>query len=671
MLEQRLAVRPVLEVDGLNVDLPVPRGTLAALTDVGLAVGRGETLALVGESGSGKTMTALAIMGLLPEGAQVSARRLALEGEDLAGKSQAELTALRGSRMAMVFQDPLTALNPVYRIGDQLTETWRYHGRGGGREATERAKEMLARVGIAAPAERMRQYPHQLSGGLRQRVVIAMALMCEPALLIADEPTTALDVTIQVQILALLNELRRSLDTALLLVTHDMGVVARMADRVAVMYAGRIVEEGAAADVFAAPRHPYTEALLRCIPDPTRRGRLGAVPGTVPSAIRRNDGCAFRPRCGVAAADCAVGEIPLTVAGGQAFRCRHPISAGAATLTPDAAQDPGADARHGGTILQARNLGRSFEVRRGWFGRPRRLAAVQAVSLDIRRGETLAIVGESGSGKTTLARLVLGLLAPTAGTIALDGKPLAAYSVAERARRLQPVFQDPYSSLNPRKTVGQIIGAPLKVLGGGDGATRRRLVAEMMARVGLPAALLHSYAGQLSGGQRQRIAIGRALVTRPSIVVCDEPTSALDVSVQAQILNLLADLRRDLGLTYLFISHDLAVVRAVADRVAVMYLGRIVEAGRADEVLDRPRHPYTRALLGAALTPDPRLGLPRLRLSGELPDPFHRPTGCSFHTRCPVAVDACRRLAPPLMSEGDRTIECHLPQDTAIERVTA
>ncbi|HVV93003.1 MAG TPA: ABC transporter ATP-binding protein, partial [Hyphomicrobiales bacterium] len=520
------------------------------------------------------------------------------------------------------------------------------------------------------PAERMRQYPHQLSGGLRQRVVIAMALMFEPALLIADEPTTALDVTIQVQILALLNELRRSLDTALLLVTHDMGIVARMADRVAVMYAGRIVEHGATQEVFGAPRHPYTDALLRCIPNPTRPGRLAAVPGTVPSTIRRNDGCAFRPRCGFAATDCGIGEIPTTRDGGQTFRCLHPVlPRTAAAVTAMAPREAEAHSRE--TILQARGLGRSFEVRRGWFGRPRRFAAVETVSLDVRRGETLAIVGESGSGKSTLARLMLGLLAPTSGTIALADKPLAAYSARERARRIQPVFQDPYSSLNPRKTVGQIIGAPLKVLGGGSSAVRRRAVVEIMARVGLPGALLHSYAGQLSGGQRQRIAIARALVMRPAIVVCDEPTSALDVSVQAQILNLLADLQRDLGLTYVFISHDLAVVREIARHVAVMYLGRIVEMGPADDVLGRPRHPYTRALLAAALTPDPRLGLPKLRLGPDLPDPFDRPAGCSFHTRCPIAVDACRRLAPPLIAEGGRLVECHLPQGTTVERVPA
>ena len=659
----------VIDVAGLSVDIATPLGPLHALRDVTFSIRRGETLALVGESGCGKTMTSLAVMGLLPAAAQRSAIRLSLEGRDLLTADRKTLEHLRGARMSMVFQDPMTSLNPVYTVGNQLEEIYLYHNRGSRRQARERAEFMLNRVGISAPQERMRQYPHQLSGGLRQRVVIAMALMCEPALIIADEPTTALDVTIQAQILHLLKDLQREFDTALMLITHDMGIVARVADQVAVMYAGRIVEQGRTANVFATPRHPYTQALLRCIPNPQQDGSLGSIPGRVPSLIGDTPGCLFRNRCGFAMADCATQDISLhSVGEGHGVRCLLAPAerkAAAATVVP-IATPPRRETS--AVALACRDLGRTFHLRQGLFGKTRDLHAVQDVTLDLRRGEVLAIVGESGSGKTTLARMLLGLLPATSGAVMLDGKPITDYSAHDIARRIQPIFQDPYSSLNPRKTVHQIVSAPLQVHALEHGDERRRRVDEMLDKVGLSRRQGQSYPNQLSGGQRQRVAIARALVMKPTIVVCDEPTSALDVSVQAQILNLLSDLRRELGVTYLFISHDLAVVRHMADRVAVMYLGRIVESGRAADIFDDPRHPYARALLASALTPDPQLKLPDVQLAQGFPGMFAPGAGCQFRPRCPQASGLCASAAPPAIREGERMVECHLvaPARTAV-----
>jgi len=655
---------PVLDVAGLSVDIATPLGPLHALRDVSFSIRRGETLAIVGESGCGKTMTSLAVMGLLPAAAKRSATRLALEGRDLLTADHKTLEHLRGARMSMVFQDPMTSLNPVYTVGNQLEEMYLYHGRGSRRQARERAEFMLSRVGISAPRERMHQYPHQLSGGLRQRVVIAMALMCEPALIIADEPTTALDVTIQAQILHLLKDLQHEFDTALMLITHDMSIVARVADHVAVMYAGRIVEQGRTANVFATPHHPYTQALLRCVPDPHRESRLGSIPGRVPSLIGDSPGCLFRNRCHFAMAECATQDVPLHAAGdAHAVRClltKSPAAierkSGAAAVVPIGVT-PRLEAP---VALACRDLSRTFHLRQGLFGGRRDLHAVQDATLDLRRGEVLAIVGESGSGKTTLAKMMLGLLPATSGAIMLDGRPIADYSARDVARRIQPIFQDPYSSLNPRKTVHQIVSAPLEVHGMAYGQERRRRVDDMLDKVGLSRRQGQSYPNQLSGGQRQRVAIARALVMKPTIVVCDEPTSALDVSVQAQILNLLSDLRSELGMTYLFISHDLAVVRHMADRVAVMYLGRIVESGRTAEIFDDPRHPYTRALLASALTPDPQLKLPDVQLAHGFPGMFAAGAGCQFRPRCPQAEAVCASVAPPLVRDGERMVECHL-----------
>jgi peptide/nickel transport system ATP-binding protein len=599
------AATPVLEVEDLRVDIETAAGALHAVSGVSFQVSLGETLSLVGESGCGKTMTALSLLRLLPASAHMTARRLALEGQDLQTLDAAAIANLRGDRMAMVFQDPMTALNPVYTIGNQLTEIYLQHRKAGMAEARERAEYLLSRVGIADPKMRLRQFPHELSGGLRQRMMIAMALMCEPKLIVADEPTTALDVTVQAQILALLKDLQREFGMGLVLITHDLGVVGHVADKVAVMYAGRIVESGLVGDIFSRPEHPYTRGLLECIPSSTAPAeRLGTIPGLVPSLIGPQQGCSFRNRCQIAVPECAEGEIALRDLGGErAVRCIRAPNAATTTLRPAAATAGAAAAgtRAGSPIaLSCVNLVKEFTTG-SLFSRKAPFRAVDGINLEIRRGEVLAVVGESGSGKTTLGRLLLGILEPTAGSIRLDEVPLARLKPLDIARRIQPVFQDPYSSLNPRKTVAQIIGFPLAVQGIGSADERRHKVEEIAQSVGLSRRLLESYPSQMSGGQRQRVAIARALVVEPEIILLDEPTSALDVSIQAQILNLLHDLRERLKLTYIFISHDLGVVEHLADRVAVMYRGKIVELGPAADILRHPQDPYTKTLLDSVL----------------------------------------------------------------------
>ena len=657
----------VLDVRGLGVEIETPGGTLRALTDVDFSIRRGETLCFVGESGCGKTMTSLAVMGLLPRTTQRHARHIRLEGRDLQMLSERELVQIRGERIGAIFQDPMTSLNPVYTVGNQLEEIYLYHGKGSRRAARERAEYLLERVGITAPQDRMRQFPHELSGGLRQRVMIAMALMCEPTLIIADEPTTALDVTIQAQILGLLKQLQAEFNTALMLITHDMGVVAHMAGRVAVMYAGRIVEHGATADIFAAPSHPYTEALLACIPDPGRPKHLESVPGRVPSLIGKLTGCAFRNRCRYAVHACSTGDIvPRAIARGHEARCIRPIAERrndrrsddhGSRIVPIPPPGPGLN-----TVVEASSLTRSFALRQGLFAKRRDLRAVDGIDLAVHRGETLAIVGESGSGKTTLARVILGLLTPSSGTIKLNGRPISDLTPNERARQIQPVFQDPYASLNPRKTVSQIVTGPLDVHGIGARAERRRHVADMLDLVGLSRQQAHAYPNQLSGGQRQRVAIARALIMRPDIVVCDEPTSALDVSVQAQILNLLADLKREFGVTYIFISHNLSVVRHITDRAAVMYLGRTVEQGPTEEIFADPQHPYTRALLASALPPRPgRLLLPQQQpRQSKASVPTDWSASCAYHPHCALATGVCRSRTPEPTPVGGRLVACHV-----------
>ena len=610
---------PLLEIRNLSVSLELPNARLHAVRGATISLDRGQTLGIVGESGSGKSMTALALMRLLPRGAEVNVDRLAFDGRDLPSIPDAVFAReFLGRRMTMIFQEPMTSLNPVYTIGRQLTEASVRQGVLSAKAAHERAIALLDRTGIPDPAGRMSQYPHQLSGGQRQRAMIAMALMMEPELLIADEPTTALDVTVQAQILELLAGLQREMGMAMILISHDLAVVSEHTDRVAVMYGGEMIEEGRAAEVMATPKHPYTQALLKAIPRMDGPPiKLAAIAGTMPSAISIPKACIFASRCDLVRDVCRSERPPVQGSDEQWRRCiltdaelaagRH--AAPAQVIVRSAIASPALP------VIEATDIVQVFQSRRRLFGPKKENRAVDGVSLTLRKGETLTLVGESGSGKSTLARIMLGLSLPTSGAVLMQGRPLADLSPRQRAALVQPVFQDPYSSLNPRRTLAEIIVRPLELRGDGTSETRIARVREVMDMVRLPQRLIHNYPSQLSGGQRQRVAIARALATSPEALVCDEPTSALDVSVQAQILNLLSDLQTNLGLSCLVITHDMAVVHQIADRVAVMLKGRLVEEGPTDTVLNRPINEYTRTLLAAA--PRFRAEESRLELSGH------------------------------------------------------
>lgn len=666
-------MEPLLEVEDLSVTLRLAEGDMTAVSDISLSVAKGETLGIVGESGSGKSISSLAVMDLLPKGTLRNAKTMRFGDIDLLSAGPAEMASLRGDRIAMIFQEPMTSLNPVYTIGRQLTELMILHKGVTKAVARERAVELLEKVGITAAKSRLSQYPHQLSGGLRQRVMIAMMLMCEPELIIADEPTTALDVTIQAQILNLLRELQQELNMAMIIITHDLGVVARVSDKVAVMYAGQIVETGPVEDVFHDPAHPYTQGLLESIPVSGRirpGEELGSIPGLVPSLKTKFKGCRFANRCSKASASCHNTLIKLDeILPGRRSRCIiRPISDG--IIGRDGVADSISESDHvygsridmtADPILSAQSAECVFQIKPNFFSSVKPLKAVDNISLDLRRGEVVAIVGESGCGKSTLARMLLGLQTPTGGKILLDGQDVSALSNVEKSRRVQSIFQDPYSSLNPRRTIGEIIRRPMEIHKLGSAKEQMEQVQAIMERVGIPRRLYHNYPNQLSGGQRQRVAIARALVLKPEIVVCDEPTSALDVSVQAQILNLLLELRREFRLTYLLITHDMAVVEHIATSVVVMYLGRVVEVAEARDLFANPKHPYTRALLESVLTPEPDADVPDIQLGTAYPNPIDPPSGCTFHPRCPLATDECKRLAPPLRADGSGAqVACHL-----------
>ncbi len=656
----------ILEVKDLSVDLDLANGTLHALRDISFSLDPGESLGIVGESGSGKTMTAMALMRLLPKTAVTRANAIRFEGIDLQAMSDKDfLSAIAGVKMSMIFQEPMTALNPVYTIRRQLTETVLLRKKKSGREALERAVFLLEKAGIPNAESRLNQYPHQLSGGQRQRVMIAMALMNAPQLIIADEPTTALDVTVQAQILQLLVTLGKELGMAMILITHDLGVISRTVDKVAVMYAGQLVETGTTREVFNFAKHPYTRGLLECTPDlegGEKLLRLGTIPGIVPSMIGTLRGCSFANRCRYRQADCFSKTPPLTVLSARrSYRCLL-AEEERGDAAADGAAKPGElspnDSANEPVVLSVENVTRVFKVKKSIFAPRLPLKAVDKVSLDLRRTEVLALVGESGCGKTTLAKLMLGLDHFDSGDILLEGKQLARVAPKDRSRIVQPIFQDPYSSLNPRRTIGETILLPLKVHNIGNQSERQQLAEQTMAVVGLPQRLFHRYPNQISGGQRQRVAIARALIMKPKILICDEPTSALDVSVQSQILNLLLDLRKELGLTFLIITHDFGVVNYIADRIAVMYLGQIVEIGTRAQIIGAAKHPYTQALLQSVLSLQPGEGIPDIHLGGGFPNPLDVPSGCSFHPRCPKAMKICVSQQPELKNTGRTQTRC-------------
>ncbi|OGS91811.1 MAG: ABC transporter ATP-binding protein [Gallionellales bacterium GWA2_60_18] len=670
----------LLKVENLVTSL---RNGAAIVDDISFDISAGETFALLGESGCGKSMTALSLMRLLPDGVVHAGGAARMEEVALFGLSEREMREVRGGRMAMIFQEPGLSLNPVMMVGEQIAEVLELHG---AKDAaiSQCCIELLDQVGIPDAARRVREYPFQLSGGMKQRVMIAMALAGNPKLLIADEPTTALDVTIQAQVLQLLRDTQDKTGMALLLITHDLGVVAENAHRVGVMYAGQIVEQATRAQLFAQPLHPYTQKLLAAMPRTEHTGQpLAAIPGNVPPLGSITQGCRFTPRCDRAWALCGEQTPGWTIVeDGRGVRCHLYSELGAGSLLPVAKNENPEDqqVRFGyepqatsNKLLQVENLQVHFPIRKGLLQRVvGQVKAVDGVSLEIPQGRTLALVGESGCGKTTLGKALLQLIPPTAGSVRFAGQEL----VGSKASRtgMQMVFQDPYASLNPKMRVAEILEEGMAALrtpspqpspAGGRGsqfansAARQAHIDGLLDKCGLARDSKWRYPHEFSGGQRQRIAIARALAVSPQLLICDEPTSALDVSVQAQILNLLKSLQQEMGLSYLFITHNLAVVEYLAHEVCVMYLGRIVERGTTEEVMRAPKHPYTQALLSAV----PRIdgaGREYIRLEGDLPSPANPPPGCHFAPRCAQAMAACAEYPPATHCSATHVVHCHL-----------
>lgn len=672
----------VLEVSDLRTEIRLREGVVRAVDGVSLSLEEGETLGLVGESGCGKTTTVLSIMNLLPPGGSITGGSVKLSGREICHLPERDMRKIRGSEIAMIFQDPLTSLNPTMTIGNQIAEAFAAHRDVSREEAEARAVEVLDLVGLPKAKDRVKDYPHHFSGGMRQRVMIAIALACEPKVLIADEPTTALDVTIQKQILELIDDLRRRLGMAVILVTHDLGVIAGRTDRVAVMYAGRIAESTDTEALFSRPGHPYTEALFQALPDKVaeQHDMLYSIPGQPPNLVSPPQGCRFAARCRYAIDRCRVEEPDLSaVVTGHELRCFFPLSTAAqARRMGEISESPSsvsAWAATGEELLKVSGLVKEYPVTRGAVLQRHigSVSAVSGVSFSINQGETFGLVGESGCGKSTVGRLVVGLDRPSDGKILFQGEDLTAKNgrgYRTERRNIQLMFQDSYASLDPRMRAGALLREPLVIHRIGSQREQGKRVEEMLFKVGLPRSAADRYPHEFSGGQRQRLGFARALMLSPRLIVADEPVSALDVSIRAQVLNMMKELQRDLGLTYLFISHDLGVVRYLSDRIGVMYLGKMVEIGPAEEIYLRPAHPYTRGLLDSAPVADPEVEKAKGSggVTGELPSALRPPSGCRFRTRCPRARAVCAEAEPvPVAFAGDGHVAaCHFPLERAV-----
>ncbi len=667
--------RPVLELDRARISYFTRAGEINVVPEISFRLQQGEALGLVGESGCGKSTVAFAIMNYLGGTGRLTGGRVLFEGRDMAKLAPAELRGLRGGRMAMVYQDPMSSLNPVIPVGRQLMEVPIIHQGAGEAQARARALQMLAEVKLPDPESVFTRYPHQLSGGQQQRVVIAMALMAEPSLLVMDEPTTGLDVTVEAAVLDLVRELRRKHNSAIVFISHNLGTVVRICDRIGVMYAGELIEEGPIVEVFHDPRHPYTRGLLDCIPvlgTDKHSAPLKPIRGQVPPALLRPQGCIFAPRCTYADPPrCTTARIP-TLPVGEGLRHRvqcvrhdelEPWQRAAGAVAA------AVEARAGELMLDIQSLNKFYHQEASVFSRAGgyEVKALNDVSLSARRGTTLAIVGESGCGKSTLAKVLTGLEGATAGSVRLENDDIGNMAVQRRAqgikRKLQMVFQNPDSTLNPSHSVGFTIQHSLKRLKNIGARQARAEARTLMETVKLPADFVGRKPRQLSGGQKQRVAIARALAGNPELMVADEPVSALDVSVQAAIINLLIEIQASRDATLVFISHDLSVVRYLADMVAVMYLGRIVEFGTVDEVFSPPYHPYTEALLSAVPIPDPDVQQKRIILEGQIPSATNVPAGCPFSTRCPRKIGPiCDTTPPPeRRTDAGHRILCHIP----------
>lgn len=641
----------LLEIKELKTYFYSDEGVVPAVDGVDITIYEGETVGIVGESGCGKSVTSLTTMRLTP--GKVVGGSIEFNGKDLLSLPEAEMRGIRGNEMAMIFQEPMTSLNPVFTIGQQIGESVEIHLKYSKQKAREHAIEMLKLVGMARPEQIVDDYPHQLSGGMRQRVMIAMAMSCQPKLLIADEPTTALDVTIQAQILDLMRKLRAEQNTAIMMITHDLGVVAEMCDRVVVMYSGKVVEEGDVITIFTNPKHPYTQGLMKSIP---------TLDAEEKDCIRSTVMYRFRAACAKAVRLPLDVNLPWTNAA-KTHHCwrksKQDITAAAGFIhtirgRPEMKKP----------LIEVHNLKKYFPIKKGIFGQTvNHVKAVDGLNFTIYKGETLGLVGESGCGKSTTGRTILQLLEPTEGEVLYEGKNLVGMKPQElrKLRKdLQIIFQDPYASLDPRLTVGDIIAEPLQIHKIAAGKEMDQRVEELLNVVGLSSYHAKRYAHEFSGGQRQRIGIARALALNPKLIVADEPVSALDVSIQSQVINLLQDLQEQFQLTYLFIAHDLSVVKHISDRIGVMYLGRIVELSDKNELFNDPKHPYTKALLSAVPIPNPLIKKERIVLQGDVPSPANPPSGCTFHPRCSECMAICRTDKPELKEVNGQYVACHL-----------